>query len=134
MTLDPELAVVVDLANQMPASAPQQAQVVEMHASARSAAVAYGPGPEVRAVEDRAIPGPDGAIPVRIYTPIGDQAHGLLVFFHGSGFVVFDLDTHDRECRLLANSANVIVVSVDYRLAPEYPFPAAFVDCLAATH
>jgi acetyl esterase len=58
----------------------------------------------------------------------------VLVFFHGSGFVIFDLDTHDHECRMLANLGRVVVVSVDYRLAPEHKFPAAVTDARAALH
>jgi acetyl esterase len=58
---------------------------------------------------------------------------GVLVFFHGSGFVIYDLDSHDKECRLLSSGAGVVVVSVDYALAPEVPYPAAVDDCLAAT-
>ena len=73
---------------------------------------------EVASVENRTIPGPQGEIPVRIYTPEGEGRKGVLVFFHGSGFVIFNLDSHDAECRALAQRAGVIVVSVDYRLAP----------------
>jgi acetyl esterase len=132
VTIDPELAVVVDLANSVPRVDPRATSVDELRATARRAALAYGPGPDLRAVEDRAVASPTGPIPVRLYTPHVDPV-GLLVFFHGSGFVIYDLDTHDRECRLLADAAGVVVVSVDYRLAPEHPFPAAFDDCLAAT-
>jgi acetyl esterase len=85
-------------------------------------------------IEDRRIPGPAGEIPIRIYTPLG-AADGLLpglVFFHGGGFVIGDLETHDDLCRCLANGSGCRVVSVDYRLAPESPFPAAVEDCYAA--
>ena len=96
------------------------------------------PSEEVASVVDRSIPGPQGEIPVRIYTPAtgaaGDGPLGVLVFFHGSGFVIFDLDTHDHECRMLANLGRVVVVSVDYRLAPEHKFPAAVTDARAALH
>lgn len=84
-------------------------------------------------VEDRAIPGPAGALPVRIYTPEGEPPFPVLVYFHGSGFVVCDLDTHDGLCRAMTKGARCLTVSVDYRLAPEHPFPAAVDDCLAAT-
>jgi len=94
--------------------------------------VAYGPGPELSKVDDRTVPGPRGQIPVRVYRPHVEPV-GVLAFFHGSGFVICDLDTHDRECRLLARGAGAVVVSIDYALAPEHPFPAAFDDCLAAT-
>jgi acetyl esterase len=98
----------------------------------------YVPSEEVASVVDRSIPGPQGEIPVRIYTPAtgaaGDGPLGVLVFFHGSGFVIFDLDTHDHECRMLANLGRVVVVSVDYRLAPEHKFPAAVTDARAALH
>ncbi|MEX2482833.1 MAG: alpha/beta hydrolase [Gammaproteobacteria bacterium] len=85
--------------------------------------------------EDRTIPGPGGAIPVRIYTPRGAGGSPLpvLVLFHGGGWVIGDLDTHDAMCRYFANHADVIVVSVDYRLAPEHRFPAGIDDCVAAT-
>ncbi len=88
---------------------------------------------EVGKVENRTIPGPAGPVPVRIYTPLGSGPHPLLVFFHGGGFVICDLDSHDGLCRALANEAACVVVSVDYRLAPEAKFPAAPEDCYAAT-
>src|SRR5476651_1704572 len=78
-------------------------------------------------VEDRRIPGPAGDLIVRIYTPLSTSSPVLagLVFFHGGGFVICDLDTHDDMCRALANESGCRVVSVDYRMAPEHPFPAA---------
>lgn len=90
-------------------------------------------GPEVSKVEMREVDGPAGKIPVRIYTPAGNAPWPGLVFFHGGGFVVCDLDSHDATCRELANGADCVVVSVDYRLAPEAKFPAAPEDCYAAT-
>ncbi|RBI63397.1 alpha/beta hydrolase [halophilic archaeon] len=92
-----------------------------------------GPVETVGAVEDRTIPGPAGEIPVRIYAPEGDGPHPVVVFFHGGGFVLGDLDGHDAPCRILTNAVDAVVVSVDYRLAPEHPFPAPVEDAYAAT-
>ena len=90
-----------------------------------------GPKPLPR-VEDRAIPGPAGEIPIRIYWPsVGDQ-QPILVFYHGGGFRLGDVDTYDSICRELADRAGVIVVSVGYRLAPEAVYPAAVDDSYAA--
>lgn len=89
---------------------------------------------DVARVDDRAIPGPGGDIPLRVYTPaeaVGERS-GLLVWLHGGGWVIGDLDTADATCRALANRSGAVVVSVDYRLAPEHPAPAAIEDCLAA--
>jgi acetyl esterase len=89
---------------------------------------------EITRVDDRLVPGPDGDIPVRVYTPseaVGAN-HGVLLWLHGGGWVIGDLDTADATCRALANRAHSVVVSVDYRLAPEHPAPAAIDDCLAA--
>ncbi len=89
--------------------------------------------PEVRA-EDRVIAGPDGVLPLRIYwPPEARQPAPVVVFFHGGGFVAGDLDTHDGIARMHAVGADAVVVSVDYRLAPEHPHPAAVYDALAAT-
>jgi acetyl esterase len=92
--------------------------------------------PELR-VEDRAIPGPAGPIAIRVYWPPtdpGDQrVPPVVVYFHGGGFVVGDLDTHDGSSRQHAVGADAVVVSVDYRLAPEHPYPAAIEDAWAAT-
>lgn len=84
---------------------------------------------------DRVIDGPGGALPVRIYRPadVSTTAAPVVVFFHGGGFVAGDLDTHDGTARMHAVDAGAVVVSVDYRLAPEHPFPAAVEDALAAT-
>ncbi len=106
-------------------------------AEARQGVLAFaqlGGDPEpVHHVEDREIPGPNGIIPLRIYTPAGNGPFPVLVFYHGGGWVICSLETHDPVCRSLANAARCVVVSVDYRLAPEHKFPAAADDCYAAT-
>lgn len=91
-------------------------------------------------VDERAVPGPAGPLPVRTYFPLepdwtgrNDDGLPVLVYFHGGGFVLCDLDSHDSCCRRLANGIGAVVVSVDYRLAPESPFPAAVDDAWAAT-
>lgn len=93
--------------------------------------------PRIASAESMMIPGPAGLIPARLYKPLAlRQADGLspcLVFFHGGGWVIGDLDSHDVVCRTLAHEGQLIVISVDYRLAPEYKFPAAVDDAIAAT-
>ncbi|WP_028782282.1 alpha/beta hydrolase [Thalassobacillus devorans] len=86
---------------------------------------------EVAKVENRTVPSAAGDIPVRIYTPEGEGPFPALVFYHGGGWVIGDLDTVDVPCRLLANQSNCVVISVDYRLAPEHKFPAAADDAYA---
>lgn len=91
--------------------------------------------PEV-AAEDRTIDGPGGPIPIRIYWPAGaaaDQPPPVVMYFHGGGFAVGDLNTHDGTARQHASGADAVVISVDYRLAPEHPYPAAVEDTWAAT-
>ena len=87
----------------------------------------------VAKVEDRTIPTPNGDLPIRLYTPEGDGPLPVLVFFHGGGWVVGNLESHDATCRALANAAGCITLAVDYRLAPEHKFPAAPEDCYEAT-
>jgi acetyl esterase len=93
--------------------------------------------PELASVTPLDIPAPHGKIPARLYTPKTlRQANGLspaLVFYHGGGFVIGNLDSHDVASRKLAIEGELIVISVDYRLAPEHKFPAAVEDCIAAT-
>jgi acetyl esterase len=83
-------------------------------------------------VEEMKIPGPAGEIPIRVYWPEEDGPLPALVFYHGGGWVIGNLDTSDSLCRMLSKKASVVVVSVDYRLAPEHPFPAAVDDSYAA--
>lgn len=93
--------------------------------------------PEVALVRDLQAEGPHGAIPLRLYRGIGCAANTalpVLMYFHGGGFVIGDLDTHDVLCRELANAAGCAVVAVDYRMAPEHRFPCAIDDGLAATY
>jgi len=87
----------------------------------------------VALVEDVRIAGPAGMIPLRIYTPEGKAPSPALIYFHGGGWVVCNLDTHDVVCRALARRSGAVVVSVDYRMAPEHKFPAAVEDSYAAT-
>ena len=89
---------------------------------------------EVAHVENRVLPGADGAMAVRLYTPSGVPREPLpaLVYFHGGGLVAGSLDSHDAICRSLTNASGCRLISVDYRLAPEHPFPAALADGYAA--
>jgi acetyl esterase len=93
--------------------------------------------PELKSAEPLAIPAPHGVIPARIYTPKALRMKGdlapCLVFFHGGGWVIGNLETHDVVCRKLAHEGELIVISVDYRLAPEHKFPAAVDDAITAT-
>jgi acetyl esterase len=99
----------------------------------RQAVVFAGPRIPVAATRDLAIPGPGGPIAARHYAPRKSGGpHPLLVYFHGGGFVIGDLDTHDMPCRMWCRDAGVHVLAVDYRLAPEHPYPAAVDDARAA--
>lgn len=89
--------------------------------------------PTVGATTDGPIPGPDGELPVRLYRPDAPAPYPTVVFFHGGGFVLGSLGTHDWLCRQLTRKTGAVVISVDYRLAPEHPFPAAVEDAYAAT-
>jgi acetyl esterase/lipase len=92
-----------------------------------------GPGAAVDGIEDRTLPGPAGSLAVRIYTPApAAPLMAGLVYFHGGGLVAGTVETHDSIARALANSGACRVVSVEYRLAPEHPYPAALDDALAA--
>jgi acetyl esterase len=97
-----------------------------------------GPGAPVGGTEDRALPGPSGSLPVRIHTPLptgaakgGEPAPGL-IYFHGGGLVAGSIDTHDSIARALCHWGGCRVIAVDYRLAPEHPFPAGLDDAIAA--
>lgn len=131
MPLHPQVKTVLDL---MAAAGPPPHHLSPEQARAAFLAARATKGdPEyIAKVEDRQIPGPAGKLPVRIYTPDGRGPFPLLVYFHGGGWVIGNFDTVDASCRSLANLAGCIVVSVDYRLAPEHKFPAAVDDSYAA--
>lgn len=86
----------------------------------------------VGATEDRTVPGAEGDLRARVYRPEGDGPFPTVVFFHGGGWVIGDLDTHDNMAREVCRGARAVVVAVDYRLAPEHPFPAAALDAVAS--
>jgi len=135
MPLDPELAVLLDFLND-PGNPPLwEMDPPQARASFRTLCVDLrDPAllPEVAGVEDTTIPGPAGDLPARIYRPEADGPLPTVLFFHGGGWVIGDLDTHDLACRTIATRSEAVVVSVDYRLAPEHRFPAAAEDALAA--
>ncbi len=130
MPLDPQAQMVLDYLEHVgvPDLSELDPEAARMVANERP----LPSGPEVGAVRDLAILGPDGEIPVRVYWPKGAGPFGCLVFFHGGGFVIGDLDSHDALCRQIARDAGCCVVAVHYRLAPEHRFPAAPDDCYAA--
>ena len=132
MPLDPQAQAVIDTVNSL--GLPRR---VGGHPRSRLAStpprVRVLPGPEVAAVENRSIPGPDGDVPVRIYTPEGSGPFPILVWYHGGGWVIGDLESADPTARHLCKGAGCVVVSVDYRLAPETKFPGPAEDCYAAT-
>ncbi len=133
MPLDPQVQLLLDQLAALNAPVLSMMTPDEVRTQMREERAFFGEPEPIAQSENRTIPGPQGEIPVRIYTPEGSGIFPLLVFFHGGGWVIGDLDTHDGLCRSLANRAGCVVVSVDYRLAPEHTFPAAPEDCYAAT-
>jgi acetyl esterase len=129
--LDPALDLVVTQLNS--AGGPKLHDLTATQARALYEAAKF-PGVEVEIphVEDRVVPGAGGGIPVRIYRPEGSAPQPALVYFHGGGWVIGSIETHDGSCRELAKGSGCTVVSVDYRLAPEHRYPAAADDCYAA--
>jgi len=131
MPLDPQAAVVIEmidaagLGELTPETDPQAIRNL-MDAMALPGSVA------VADVEDRVIPGPAKEIRVRCYRPAGSSAKPVIVYYHGGGWVLGSLETHDGICRVLADGADAVVVSVEYRMAPEHRFPAAVDDAYAA--
>lgn len=133
MTLDPQMKTILD--QMAAAKAPAFYQSTPIAARAQMARqTAKGEPAAVARVENRAIAGPGGDLPVRIYTPLGGAPIGALVYFHGGGWVVGSLDMVDQPCRILANASRCVTISVDYRLAPEHKFPAGPEDCYTAVH
>src|SRR6516164_348355 len=120
--VDPQIQVLLDKGTGVPATHTLPVDAARAQYEARIALMA--PPADIASVRDRAIEGPGGPLRIRIYTPLGTRPFPLSVFFHGSGFVLCSLDTHDGMCRNLCAGAGSIVASVDYRLAPEHKFPA----------
>lgn len=136
MALDPQVEYVLELVEKSPYPEMHTVSAQEAREIFEETAPALNVRPEdVYRTEDRWIEGVEGDIPIRIYTPYQPKAGEtlpILVFYHGGGFVIGSLDSYDSLCRVLANMAECIVVSVDYRLAPEHKFPAAVDDGLEA--
>ena len=132
MPLDPQAqTLIASLAGTKPV---EEMTVQEMRDGMEERARLTGGEPQpVDQVLSSEVPGPAGPIPVRIYVPAGPAPKPALVYFHGGGWARGNLDTHDILCRALANGGGCVVVSVDYRMAPEHTFPAAIDDSVAAT-
>jgi acetyl esterase len=130
MSLDPQLEILLQFvsANERPID---QSTTADARAGLRALAVDM-----VKPEDIVPVGGTEtievGGRPARLYRPLATGLHPTLVYFHGGGFVIGDLDTHDQTCRRICRGADADVVSVDYRLGPEHPFPAAVEDCLAA--
>ena len=132
MPLDPQAEAFLDQVKAMGLPPFEEMTVDQAREAILGMRELAGP-PEAIATEDRAIPSPDGDIPARIYTPAGSGPFPVLVYFHGGGWVIGNLETIDAPLRALANRASCLTVSIDYRLAPTHKFPVAAEDCYAAT-
>lgn len=137
MPLDPQVQEVFARAAALGLPPYEQQTPQEARASYREV-VAARRGPHVQpepvaAIAERTIRGPGAALPARVYTPPGSGPHPVVLLLHGGGWVIGDRDTHDDQARALCARGGALVVSVDYRLAPEHPFPAALDDARAAT-
>jgi acetyl esterase len=132
MPLDPGLKIVLDQLAANPGPQLHELPVDQARVFFDSMQL---PRPDVAVahIEDRRVPGPAGEIPLRVYRPESGATLPALVYFHGGGWVIGSVETHDGSCRDLANRIGCVVVSVGYRLAPEHPYPAATEDCYAAT-
>ena len=127
MPLHPQVRAMLDQMEESGLPQLNELPPVDARAQAKLLTELVGPGPEVAHLSEFSIPTSGGEIPARRYVPA--DAAGVILWIHGGGWVICDLDTHDAMCRLLANESGCEVVAVDYRLAPEHPFPAPLDDC-----
>jgi acetyl esterase len=133
MPLDPQARKLIDATLALNLPPTEQMTPDQARQGLRVRTAALGPVEDVARVEDHPVPVDGGHITVRCYTPRGTGPLPALVYFHGGGWVIGDLETHDGLCRSLANAAGCLVASVDYRLAPEHRYPVAAEDAFAAT-
>lgn len=134
MPLDPQVREFLDQVAAMGGPRLHEVPVAEARRMIELLTQMTGGVPEpVASVEERTIPGAEGPLAARVYRPRAEAGLPLLVYFHGGGWVIGNLATHDGLCRALANAAGAVVLAVDYRLAPEHKFPAAAEDAYAAT-
>jgi acetyl esterase len=133
MPVTAEVKTILDLLAAMEAPPIEEVTPDEMRVQYEAMSLAATKA-DLASVEDRVVPGPAGDVPVRVYVPSGSETgtRPVLVYFHGGGWVIGNLESHDPTVRALAARSGITVVSVDYRLAPEHPFPAALDDCVAA--
>jgi acetyl esterase len=132
MPLDPQAQKVVDTIAALNLKPIKDSTPAEARESMRTRTAGLGPVEDVPTVADHRVPVPGGEITVRVYAPAGHGPHPVLVFYHGGGWVIGDLYTHDGICRSIVNAAGCAVASVDYRLAPEFKYPVAVEDSYAA--
>lgn len=126
--LNPEFAPLLAQFAVVPETPPTLDQTRAMYRGLQPVA----PQLKVGEIRDTTFPGPAGPVKVRHYIPEGKGPFPVIVHFHGGGFIMGDLETHDAQCRLLCREARCIVTAVDYRLGPEHPYPAGHEDCFAA--
>ncbi|PWT98532.1 MAG: hypothetical protein C5B51_28980 [Terriglobia bacterium] len=132
--LHPEARLLLDTIEMQGAPPIQTLPPEVARKNVREAGYRMTPEPQpLERVEDRSILGPAGPIPIRIYASENGGVRPGLVYFHGGGWVIGDLDTHDAPCRAIARLSGAVIVAIDYRLAPEHKFPAALEDCETAT-
>ena len=132
MPLDPQAQRVIEAMAALNLKPVEESTPAEARESIRTRTAALGPFPDVAAVVDHRVPVSGGEITVRAYSPDGPGPHPALVYYHGGGWVIGDLYTHDGLCRSITNAARCAVLSVDYRLAPESKYPVAVEDSYAA--
>lgn len=133
MALDPSIAALLEQVSTVPRGPIITADATELREAERSSNAMVAPRKPINvgSVVDGTVPGPAGPVPVRVYRPAGKGPAATVVFFHGGGWIVGDLDTHDHVARRLCRDLGAVVVAVHYRRLPEDRFPAAFDDCLA---
>ena len=137
MPVDPHIAAVLTMMEQ--AGLPPMYEGSPAAGRAQYLALTHGSRAAEQVVpvgsaEDRTVPGADGDLRARVYRPEGEGPFPTVVFLHGGGWVIGDLDTHDNMARNVCRGSGAVVIAVDYRLAPEHPFPAAADDAVAAAH
>ena len=133
MTLDPEAEQFLQTLESLALPSFESMGVAEARAAAAASSELIGPPRPVAEIRDLSAPGPGGEIPLRVYHPNRNGHSPALVYFHGGGWVLGDIPTHERFCTEIACGAECTVISVEYRLAPENTFPAAAEDAFAAT-